>query len=231
MIRFATSDQHPNLTADEQLGVAALARLGIEVQPLIWDRSPIVAEPVILRSCWDYHEKSEAFRDWVSQLPRCFNPAKVVLWNMDKRYLQELQQPMPPTLWLERGQAVPSLPFSEAVVKPVIGMTSHDTFRLPGREAELAELVSRRAVMIQEFVPAILTEGEISLVFFGGQFSHAIRKRAAGGEFACRRSGAAPASPSSRVPPGSPRLPPRWRASRRWSSPASTAFHRGTSCC
>ncbi len=37
--------------------------------------------------------------------------------------------------------------------------------------------------MIQPFLPAIETEGEISLIYLGGAFSHAIRKRPQPGDF------------------------------------------------
>jgi hypothetical protein len=37
--------------------------------------------------------------------------------------------------------------------------------------------------MIQPFLPAIVEEGEISLIFIDGTFSHALRKRAAEGDY------------------------------------------------
>ena len=35
-----------------------------------------------------------------------------------------------------------------------------------------------REILIQEFIPEIKTAGEISLIFFNKEFSHAIRKTA-----------------------------------------------------
>ena len=37
--------------------------------------------------------------------------------------------------------------------------------------------------MIQPYLPSIETEGETSLLFFGGRFSHAVNKRPVPGEF------------------------------------------------
>jgi len=53
----------------------------------------------------------------------------------------------------------------------------------PAHEAPFAALLGERDMIVQPFVPAILERGEWSLVFLGGQFSHAVRKRARPGEF------------------------------------------------
>ncbi|HSO26428.1 MAG TPA: hypothetical protein VLS48_00030, partial [Anaerolineales bacterium] len=73
-------------------------------------------------------------------------------------------------------------------LKPAIGASAGDTFRLkrPLQAAQLTDLVTRyagRAVLAQPFMPHILLEGEFSLFFFGGRFSHAAVKTPASGDF------------------------------------------------
>jgi glutathione synthase/RimK-type ligase-like ATP-grasp enzyme len=44
-------------------------------------------------------------------------------------------------------------------------------------------MVARSDVMLQQLVPEIRTSGEVSLMFFGGSFSHAVCKQPRDGEF------------------------------------------------
>ena len=44
----------------------------------------------VLRSTWDYPARREEFVAWAAAVPRLANPASVVSWNTDKRYLAEL---------------------------------------------------------------------------------------------------------------------------------------------
>ena len=37
--------------------------------------------------------------------------------------------------------------------------------------------------MVQPFLPAVQTEGELSLIYFGGEFSHAAQKRPKAGDY------------------------------------------------
>src|SRR5260370_37218539 len=58
-----------------------------------------------------------------------------------------------------------------------------ESARVREHEARFARLVRERDVMVQQFLPAVLSEGELSLVFLAGAFSHAVRKRPATGDF------------------------------------------------
>jgi glutathione synthase/RimK-type ligase-like ATP-grasp enzyme len=67
------------------------------------------------------------------------------------------------------------------VAKPRIGGGSHQTLKLsPGDD--LGDGVDGPA-LIQPFLPSVGKEGEISLLYFGGKFSHAVTKVAARGDF------------------------------------------------
>ncbi|NUP04955.1 MAG: hypothetical protein HOW73_02725 [Polyangiaceae bacterium] len=203
-VAFATCSAYRDLAKDDLRARAAFEARNIEIAPLVWDEHPTDIDrfdAIVLRSCWDYHEKTPAFIEWLGELERhgvpLYNPPGIARWNLDKRYLDELADKgirAPRTKWIDAGSTVSlgavleRAGFSEAVVKPAIGMNGFDTWRVvPETAAEneerFAELVRSRTVMVQEFLPKILDEGELSLVFFGGRFSHAVRKRPSGGEF------------------------------------------------
>ena len=71
------------------------------------------------------------------------------------------------------------------VVKPAISLSAHHTSRV--HCTELVEHLRRlpfagREYMVQEFIPEIAS-GELSFVFFGGRFSHCVRKIPKAGDF------------------------------------------------
>ncbi|MFN2335186.1 MAG: hypothetical protein ABR550_12275, partial [Wenzhouxiangellaceae bacterium] len=50
-------------------------------------------DAILIRQTWDYFERLAEFRSWldrVGPLTRVINPAPVIFWNCDKRYLVEL---------------------------------------------------------------------------------------------------------------------------------------------
>jgi glutathione synthase/RimK-type ligase-like ATP-grasp enzyme len=49
--------------------------------------------------------------------------------------------------------------------------------------ARLIGMVARADVLVQPFIEAVPRDGEMSFVFIEGEFSHAVRKRAAPGDF------------------------------------------------
>jgi glutathione synthase/RimK-type ligase-like ATP-grasp enzyme len=68
------------------------------------------------------------------------------------------------------------------VIKPPISGGADGTFRLD-RADFVPPLVAGKRMMIQPFLPSIAAEGEYSLFYFGGVFSHSIIKRPAAGDF------------------------------------------------
>ena len=77
---------------------------------------------------------------------------------------------------------------SEFVIKPNIGANGDDAFRLSlqddaERLEQLEEIFRGRNCMLQPFRSWILNEGEFSLFYFDGRFSHGILKTPAAGEF------------------------------------------------
>ena len=215
-IAFATYALLPELASDEQMLVGLLASMGIRATPAVWD-DPTVAweqfDGVVIRSCWDYHLRFAEFFAWVDRISalgvRVLNPPRMLRWNARKTYLHDLAVGgvrTVPTLWLTGDgakrstlsleQILTDTGWDVAVVKPVVSASSHQTWRLSRDEARvnhaihderLRTLVEAHGAMVQPFVPEIATDGEWSLLFFGGELSHVVQKRAAKGDFRVQR--------------------------------------------
>jgi glutathione synthase/RimK-type ligase-like ATP-grasp enzyme len=165
---------------------AALRERGIESAVEVWDASVRweTFDLVVLRSTWDYAERYDAFLAWIDRVPRLANPAPIVRWSTDKRYLAELAAagvPVTPTVYVEPGAPFEPLP-GRFVVKPVVSAGGRRSAAYhPERAAEASDHVRAlhaegRAAMVQPYLEAIDSEGETGLVYLGGRYSHAFRK-------------------------------------------------------
>lgn len=202
-IALVTYDARPEPTADDQLFVNALTALGAHVDARSWS-DPSASwsryDAVVVRSCWDYFRRPAAFHSWLDRLEAeraaVHNPVPTLRWNADKRYLRDLEArgvPVVPTHWVPLG-AAPSLDdircrtgWSELVVKPTVSGGAHRTWRSSpgaiGDDARLAESAAECELMVQPMLAEIEVDGEWSLHFFDGAFSHAIVKRPRAGDF------------------------------------------------
>jgi glutathione synthase/RimK-type ligase-like ATP-grasp enzyme len=183
-IAFATCSLLPDGSDDVQDLIAALAHLGVGAEPVSWDAEVDWSryDLVVIRSTWDYTDRRDEFVAWAESLPRVLNPAGIIRWNTDKRYLRDLAVagvPVVPTLW--DPDDIPS-EWPEYVIKPAVSIGSGDTARWgPGEEdAARAHLRSLRdagrTAMVQPYLSAVDTAGETALVFCDGEYSHAGRK-------------------------------------------------------
>jgi hypothetical protein len=203
-IALATYGKLPSLNEDDVLLVPALLELGVAAVPAVWD-SPEVSweefQGVVVRSCWDYHHRLEEFLGWVTRLERAgvplWNSAALLKWNSHKGYLRDLAArgvAIVPTRWLARGRRVGLAQllrderWSDAVMKPAVSASATDTWRTSAATAgadqgRLDELLRAGDVMVQPFIDEVRDPGEWSLIFFGGRFSHAVRKRPAPADY------------------------------------------------
>ncbi|KXK61250.1 hypothetical protein AWW66_14420 [Micromonospora rosaria] len=186
----------PDLDPDDRLVLAPLAAAGIEATAAVWDDGTVDwagYDLVVLRSPWDYMLRHAEFVAWADTVPRLANPADVVRWNTDKRYLAELSAagvPTVPTSWIAPGeQWTPPTSHGEYVVKPAVSAGSRDTGRYDLADPDHRELAAAhvrrltdagRHVMVQPYLTAVDTAGETALLHLAGpdglRFSHAIRK-------------------------------------------------------
>ena len=203
-LALATSSKYPALTDDDRLLLAPLKAHGIQAEPAIWDDSSYdwsACAAVVIRSCWDYHLHPEKFLRWITKLEEehvpVFNAAPLVRWNANKSYLRDLDTKgiaTVPTFWAEAGdplslkQTLHDLGWRQAVVKPRISATAYRTQLVTDDDAGTAqtlfdELRRGPGVMLQKFMPGITGEGEWSVIYFAGIFSHAVLKKPKAGDF------------------------------------------------
>ncbi|MBZ0310090.1 MAG: hypothetical protein K8I82_28780, partial [Anaerolineae bacterium] len=181
-IAYATCRDLPDLTPGDRLTFPHLNKHGFQVQAAVWN-DPDVRwqdfEAVVIRSTWDYHRRYDDFLRWLDRMEgiNLFNPVQVVRWNANKTYLRDLAAggiAVVPTLWPTRHTEIPILMrengWQQAVLKPTISATAYQTHLITS-EDQLAPFSGE--MMLQPFMPEIAENGEWSLIFFHGRFSHA----------------------------------------------------------
>ncbi|HYE58966.1 MAG TPA: hypothetical protein VD948_10690 [Rhodothermales bacterium] len=191
MIVFATYEKCPEGQPDDRLAVNALRQRGVDVACVPWTQPlPSGTRAVVLRSPWDYFHRLPDFLAWLDALSLpLYNDRATVRANVDKRYLRDLGAagvPVVETAWPQPGDRLVDLlaarSWDDAVVKPAVSGGAFETFRLSAAEASafearFAALLARGAVLVQPFLPEVVSEGELSLMYLGGRFSHAVVKR------------------------------------------------------
>jgi glutathione synthase/RimK-type ligase-like ATP-grasp enzyme len=203
-VALATYAGAPDLAPDDRLLAAALERLGVRAAPAVWSNPAIdwrLFDAVVIRSCWDYHRRHGEFVSWLDDLDasrcRVWNPTAMVRWNSHKRYLADLADrgiATVPTRLVERDSSVSAADvareegWARFVVKPAVSASAHETraFATPlaaHDESVIQRVVTSGDVLVQPFVDEITTDGELSLLFFDGEFSHAAIKRTRDGDF------------------------------------------------
>jgi glutathione synthase/RimK-type ligase-like ATP-grasp enzyme len=201
LIVLATSLESPDITPSDRLYADALERHGYRVAGAAWDgpREAFAgAAAVVLRATWGYYRTLEAFHGWTEAMAtatRIFNPIDLVRWNLRKDYVSKLaaagirvpQSHVVPCDAAAIAKVLDDASWDQAVVKPASGASGHSVelvkrATLPMQVAGLSDEARASGVVVQEFLPEI-AEGELSLIYFDGVFSHAIRKRPPPGEF------------------------------------------------
>ena len=188
-------DPAPSYARDDALLVEPLLARGWEAEFVAW-RDPKINwnrfRAVLIRSPWDYQQDAENFLRTLGKIEgsraRLVNSARLARWNHNKQYLAELRDhgvPIVPTMFLEDTKSeqlhaiFEDLDSAVIVTKPAIGAGAEDTHRLR-RNSDLdrmARLYEGRRILAQPFVESIVEEGEYSLQYFAGEYSHCVLKR------------------------------------------------------
>jgi hypothetical protein len=177
---FADGDE------DDRLLLDPLAASNVDADFVVWDDPDVdwTAGPVVLRSTWDYTLHRTQFLAWTRTLAALHNCADVVEWNSDKVYLQHLADagvPITPTKVVRPGTRL-EVPDHEFVVKPSVGAGSRGAGRfLPSAAEQASAHAARlhdagRTVLVQPYLGDVDEYGETALIYFAGEFSHAVRK-------------------------------------------------------
>ncbi|WP_127501456.1 ATP-grasp domain-containing protein [Actinoplanes solisilvae] len=195
-VALVTCDIFPDLWEDDFPLRDALRERGVDVDAVRWDDAEAdwdSYDVAVIRSPWDYVPRRDQFVAWAHSVPKLLNPADIIEWNTDKRYLAQLAKaglPVTPTDFVAPGESWTPPDAGEWVVKPTVSAGSQDTGRydLPAQralaEAHVARLTAEgRTAMIQPYLAAVDEAGETALIFLpdaSGEltYSHAIRKGA-----------------------------------------------------
>jgi len=204
-VALATCRDLPDWEVDDRPLFDALAACGLRVSHPVWN-DPAVDwsgfDCVWVRTTWDYQEQLPEFLRWVdrvSGVSLLHNPASVLRWNADKRYLRDLSEagvPIVPTVWLEAGSTadvealVREQGWTRAFLKPQVGATARETLRFwadshgfANAQRHVDRLLPREGLMLQPYLGSVETLGELSLLFADGELSHAVRKIPVPGDY------------------------------------------------
>ncbi len=163
---------------------------GMALAPRPWTEGAGDGVAALALFAWGYHVDprrwAAVLEGWPESVP-LFNPPALMRWNTRKTYLAELEAagvPIVPSWFGDADAASVAAAFDRfdvetLVVKPQVSGGSYRTDRV--RRGDAVEPLAD--AIIQPFLPAVGEEGELSLLYIGGAFSHAVRKVAQGGDF------------------------------------------------
>lgn len=204
-IALATCRNLPDWEVDDRPLEAAFDDVGVAICKPAWDDVSIdwsSFDGCLIRTTWDYSQRRSEFVAWaerVSRMTALLNPARIVRWNTDKRYLRDLESagvPTIPTNWIEQGsdcdlrEVLSGRPWRRAFLKPVVGASSSGTLRfdvdvdgIARAQAHLETLLPTQEMMLQPYYSSVEQEGEYSVIFVEGQPTHAVRKVPVAGDY------------------------------------------------
>ena len=190
-------DNLDDFEAYDELLVEPLKAMGWHTEFISWRAQGVdwnKYQSVIIRTPWDYQDDAPAFLKVLEDIEASSaileNSLDIVRWNIDKQYLQDLEKKgvaIVPSLWREVLDKSELMSFfdhfdtQQIVLKPRISANADNTFWLTKAQAiakaeQLVEVFSDKPFIIQPFVENVIKEGEYSLFYFDGQYSHAILK-------------------------------------------------------
>ncbi|MCP5030104.1 MAG: hypothetical protein GY929_27865 [Actinomycetia bacterium] len=195
--------------------VKALLALGIDAALVSWADPGVewaAAERVVIRSAWDYPDHLDRFLSWCDQVAgvaELWNPAPVVEWNAHKGYLLDLAAAGLPVIpsglcgedaGVMVAEAAGEIGWDAIVLKPAVGVGGFGVetfaFDAPAAQTHLEMLNDLGDALMQPFLPGL----ETSLVWLGGEFSHAVAKPTPAGEFRAQAHLGARIEPTTATP-------------------------------
>jgi hypothetical protein len=194
-VTLVTCDAQPLLTRSDRALKEELENLGASVRVAVWTDSEVdwsASNLTVIRSTWDGCTRFREFEGWLRRIEaetRVCNPVEKVLWNFEKHYLVDLHRrgiEIIPTVYFQARSPVSLDPtgvdWPDVVAKPAIGGSSIAVrrFAIPAElsllEDHLNGILTRTGALLQRFEETVTTLAERSLVFIGGEYSHAVRR-------------------------------------------------------
>lgn len=197
-IALASCSNLPGWEIDDKPLIEALRLKGAQVDTPSWSEECDWNDfdLTVIRTTWDYHLQMDTFLQWVETVPRLYNNASIIKWNIHKSYLKELESQgdlISPTIWVPAGDeinvrsAMKTLGSNKGFIKPQVGACASNTFRFDETQFEDAiQFIQERQhldMMIQPYFESVETIGEFSGIFLGGKFTHGVQKIPAKGDY------------------------------------------------
>ncbi|WJG09625.1 hypothetical protein [Aliiglaciecola sp. LCG003] len=196
-LAILSTDDLEDFFVYDHLAYEPLKQAGWEVEEVSWHAKDVdweQFEVVVIRSTWDYQSYCSEFVAVLEKInagsAKLENSLNLVKWNISKNYLLELEQKgidIVPTLWCQSfdypqiKSAFAHFNCAEIVIKPWVSANADHTFRLTPQDVEeqlegLEQVFGEREYMLQPFLRNVVREGEYSLFYFAGEYSHSILK-------------------------------------------------------
>lgn len=190
-------DSLENFHTYDKLLIEPMKTLGWVAEEVSWQNEKVNwadYDAVIVRSTWDYQNDAEKFvkvLEIINSVSYLENDLDLMKWNMNKNYLFQLKQKgitIVDTIWEKSFNPVLAnnyferLDTDEIIIKPNVSANADNTFRLSKEKlkeqsSNLEKIFAQREFMVQPFLNNIIDEGEYSLFFFDGKFSHSVLKK------------------------------------------------------
>ncbi|MBP9581540.1 MAG: hypothetical protein KBE38_05210 [Ignavibacterium sp.] len=190
-------DSLENFHTYDKLLIEPMKTLGWIAEEISWRNEKVNwndYDAVIVRSTWDYQNDVEKFikvLEMINGVSYLENDLDLMKWNMNKNYLFQLKQKgitIVDTIWEKSFNPVLAnnyferLDTDEIIIKPNVSANADNTFRLSKEKlkeqsSNLEKIFAQREFMVQPFLNNIIDEGEYSLFFFDGKFSHSVLKK------------------------------------------------------
>lgn len=198
-VGIVVTDAYPLEDLDHDTGplVEALRARGVDAQATVWHDEDVDWADyalLVLRSPWDYPERVEEFTAWLARVGAAttvLNEPALVAWNLDKRYLAQLEHlgvAVVPTTYRttvdEVARDLSAFPDgAHVVLKPSVSAGARDTGLFRADDPGALELAARvvtggGVVMVQPEVPELSAGREKALYLIDGELTHAIAKGA-----------------------------------------------------
>jgi predicted transcriptional regulator len=196
-VALLSTDNLENFFTYDKLLIEPMKNIGWIAEEISWRNENVnwndyVA--VIVRSTWDYQNDFKKFLDVLEKIDNVShleNNFELMKWNMNKSYLFDLEKKgvrIVETIWEKNFNSETAhhyfdrLKSNEIIIKPNISANADNTFRLTREKLneklnELEKIFADREFMVQPFMQNIVEEGEYSLFFFNGEFSHCVLKK------------------------------------------------------